>query len=48
MKTIILSKPEEVKKHVGNLGGIIAFYNLREHGKYRCYIDGKKILFIIK
>lgn len=48
MKIIILSKPEEVTNHIGNLGGIIALAKLKHFGRYRCDIDGKKHLFIIK
>lgn len=48
MKTISISKPSDIRKHFTNIAAVLAEYNLKEHGVYRCTVNGEKVEVKIK
>ena len=42
MREMVFETPEDARKRLPNLLGILAEANLKVHGEYRCMVDGEK------
>ena len=45
MTIIKLDKPDKIRNYASNMLAVIGEAMLKEHGNYRCTIDGKKVAF---
>ena len=46
-QTILLLKPGDVTEYASNILAIMAEANLKEYGKFCCYVGGVKTIFRI-